>query len=176
MVSWSRNSSLNTISFPTMGAVMVTPSPSYYDEEMVESSRDRRAALILMELFFSTGPWFWLYQSHKLGVCWCIFKCYINISVSKHLKTFHIKELNLQLPMKIDIILYHQTHILIGHVNCQPIKYGPGITGWSSWSQESGWPPLNQTLSWHLHLPTSLYHFPCLACRGIFIPAMPRRK
>lgn len=56
MVSWSRNSSLNTISFPTMGAVMVTPSPSYYDEEMVESSRDRRAALILMELFFSTGP------------------------------------------------------------------------------------------------------------------------
>lgn len=91
-----------------------------------------------MKLLFSTEPSFWLYENHKLGVCWCIFQCYINILVSKHLKTFHIKELNLQLLMKIDIILYHQTHILIGHLNCRPIKYGPGITRWSSCSQESG--------------------------------------
>lgn len=123
-----------------------------------------------------------LAQDHHSGYIrvtnWVSVGAFLNVIllVSKHLKTFHIKELNLQLPMKIDIILYQQTHILIGHVNCQPIKYGPGITGWSSWSQESGWPPLNQTLSWHLHLPTSLYHFPCLASWGIFIPAMPRRK
>lgn len=46
-------------------------------------------------------------------------------------------------------------------------KCGPGVIIWSNWLQESGWPPLDQTLSWHLHPPTSLCHFTCLASGGI---------
>ena len=46
-------------------------------------------------------------------------------------------------------------------------KCGPGVTIWSSWLQESGWPSLDHTLSWHLHPPTSLCHFTCLASGGI---------
>lgn len=48
------------------------PAP-YHDKEMVGSFRGRRAALLPDGTALSTEASFWLYQSHKLGVCWYIW-------------------------------------------------------------------------------------------------------